>query len=188
MTTAFNLIHTDLFHGSPVNIYENTSNEIFMTARQLATCLEYSRKSQFEKLLSHHPELRENEFSLLATIPVPQTLAYSKAKGLSQQIFVNQQTRLFNENGIYEICALSRKPRARELYHHVKQFSYILHSVQVQVATTHQTQLMALQNQLSLAAASLSQIHTDIKRLQTITQYIADAFTDTYAEEQMSCS
>ena len=112
MTTALNLIHTDLFHGSPVNIYENTSNEIFMTARQLATCLEYSRKSQFEKLLSHHPELRENEFSLLATIPVPQTLAYSKAKGLSQQIFVNQQTRLFNENGIYEICALSRKPRA----------------------------------------------------------------------------
>lgn len=130
----------------------------------------------------------QNEFSLLATIPVPQTLAYSKAKGLSQQIFVNQQTRLFNENGIYEICALSRKPRARELYHHVKQFSYILHSVQVQVATTHQTQLMALQNQLSFAAASLSQIHTDIKRLQTITQYIADAFTDTYAEEQMSCS
>ena len=74
MTNALNLIHTDLFHGSPVNIYENTSNEIFMTARQLATCLEYSRKSQFEKLLSHHPELRENEFSLLATIPVPQTL------------------------------------------------------------------------------------------------------------------
>ena len=90
MTNALNLIHTDLFHGSPVNIYENTSNEIFMTARQLATCLEYSRKSQFEKLLSHHPELRENEFSLLATIPVPQTLAYSKAKGLSQQIFVNR--------------------------------------------------------------------------------------------------
>ena len=113
MTNALNLIHTDLFHGSPVNIYENTSNEIFMTARQLATCLEYSRKSQFEKLLSHHPELRENEFSLLATIPVPQTLAYSKAKGLSQQIFVNQQTRLFNENGIYEICALSRKPRCQ---------------------------------------------------------------------------
>lgn len=74
MTNALNLIHTDLFHGSPVNIYENTSNEIFMTARQLATCLEYSRKSQFEKLLSHHPELRENEFSLLATIPVPQTI------------------------------------------------------------------------------------------------------------------
>ena len=33
-----------------------------------------------DRLLSHHPELRENEFSLLATIPVPQTLAYSKAE------------------------------------------------------------------------------------------------------------
>ena len=115
MTTALNLIHTDLFHGSPVNIYENTSNEIFMTARQLATCLEYSRKSQFEKLLSHHPELRENEFSLLATIPVPQTIPPSKGSTHSQQIFIDQQTRVFNEDGIYEVCMLSRKPKAKAL-------------------------------------------------------------------------
>lgn len=188
MTNALNLIHTDLFHGSPVNIYENTSNEIFMTARQLATCLEYSRKSQFEKLLSHHPELRENEFSLLATIPVPQTLAHSKVKGLSQQIFVNQQTRLFNENGIYEICALSHKPRARELYHHIRQFSHILRCVRVQAVITQQTQFMALQNQLSLVADSLLHIQTDMKCLRTTTQYIADAITDTYAEEQTSYS
>ena len=55
MTNALNLIHTDLFHGSPVNIYENTSNEIFMTARQLATCLEYCNRS----IISRLPESRE---------------------------------------------------------------------------------------------------------------------------------
>lgn len=175
MTTALNLIHTDLFHGSPVNIYENTSNEIFMTARQLATCLEYSRKSQFEKLLSHHPELRENEFSLLATIPVPQTIPPSKGSTHSQQIFIDQQTRVFNEDGIYEVCMLSRKPKAQEFRRHIRQLLKALRRGEVQLNFTQQTQIVALQNKLSLVSSSIYQIQADIKRLQTSTQRIAGA-------------
>ena len=175
MTNALNLIHTDLFHGSPVNIYENASNEIFMTARQLATCLEYSRKSQFEKLLSHHPELRENEFSLLATIPVPQTIPPSKGSTHSQQIFIDQQTRVFNEDGIYEVCMLSRKPKAQEFRRHIRQILKSLRRGEMQLVATQPVQALALQAQLTAMMNSISELKADLKHQSSSLQRIVGA-------------
>ena len=135
------------------------------------TCLLYTS----EKLLSHHPELRENEFSLLATIPVPQTIPPSKGSTHSQQIFIGQQTRVFNEDGIYEVCMLSRKPKAQEFRRHIRQILKSLRRGEMQLVATQPVQALALQAQLTAMMNSISELKADLKHQSSSLQRIVGA-------------
>lgn len=175
MTSNITLARTDIFYNSPVDIYENDEHEIFMTALQLSNCLEYSRKSQFEKLLTHHPKLREDEFSCLATIPVLQTIPPSKGGTIPRQIFVDQQTRIFNEDGIYEVCMLSRKPKADEFRRRIRQILKALRRGEIQLVAAQQAQALAVQTQLTAMMNNISELKTDLEHQASSLQRIVGA-------------
>lgn len=74
-----------------------------MTAAQLAECLEYSDKTVMDKLISRNEYIKTDEFSSTVKMTVP--------RGNS---FTTQNTRVFTEDGIYEITMLSKQPKARQ--------------------------------------------------------------------------
>lgn len=94
---------TEMFGEVQTDIYENEYHEMFMTARQLSECLGYSSKGNFDKLLSRNPYIKELEFSGTVRLTVPQGNSYSI-----------QETRVFNEDGIYEVTFLANTDKAKE--------------------------------------------------------------------------
>ena len=94
---------TEMFGEVQTDIYENEYHEMFMTARQLSKCLGYSSKGSFDKLISRNPYIKESEFSGTVNLTVPHGSGYSI-----------QETRVFNEDGIYEVTFLANTDKAKE--------------------------------------------------------------------------
>lgn len=92
---------TEMFGEVETNIYENADHEMFMTARQLGECLGYSEPTiAINKLVTRHPYLANEEFSVLTRLVSTDGKQYN--------------TRIFNEDGIYEVTFLSDTEKAFE--------------------------------------------------------------------------
>ena len=92
------LIKSENFGEIQCDIYTNGS-ELFMTANQFCECLAEKRKA-FDMRLSRNPYLKTNEFSVS-----------NKMRGTDGKMY---NTRVFNEDGIYEITMLSESKKAKE--------------------------------------------------------------------------
>jgi len=79
-------------------------NEVYMTSAQLSECLGYSSKNGVEKVIQRNPYLKSKEFSGTPNLSVP--------NGVNS--FSNQKTRVFTEDGIYEVTMLSKTEKAKE--------------------------------------------------------------------------
>ena len=102
------LIKQDKFNDILVDVYRNDNDEVFMTAEQLGDALEYSFPRQsINKIVTRAPYLAEEDFS------VETKLTSTDGK------FYN--TRLFTEDGIYEITMLSKQPKAMEFRRFIRQ-------------------------------------------------------------------
>lgn len=99
---ALELVKSENFGTVQADIYSD-GDSVFMTIDQLARCLEYADKSGVEKIVQRNEYLKKVEFSGTVGLSVP------NGKGFSEQ-----QTRLFTEDGIYEVSMLSKQPKARE--------------------------------------------------------------------------
>src|SRR5699024_2929806 len=89
----------EMFQGNEVEIYQLEDGSPVMTIDNLAKSLEYASKSGVENIINRNEYLKDVEFSSTHRMWV----------GNSEQ-----ETRIFNEDGIYEITMLSKKPKARE--------------------------------------------------------------------------
>lgn len=96
------LVKSEHFGDIEADIYCN-GNDMFMTISQLADCLGYADKSGVEKIVQRNAYLKEAEFSGTDNLSVPNGKGFSK-----------QETRVFTEDGIYEITMLSGQPKAKE--------------------------------------------------------------------------
>lgn len=96
------LVKSEHFGEVEADIYSN-GNDMFMTMSQLADCLGYADKSGVEKIVQRNAYLKEVEFSGTDSLSVP------NGKGFSEQ-----QTRVFTEDGIYEVTMLSGQPKAKQ--------------------------------------------------------------------------
>lgn len=96
------LVKSEHFGEVEADIYSN-GNDMFMTISQLADCLGYADKSGVEKIVQRNAYLKEVEFSGTDRLSVP------NGKGFSEQ-----QTRVFTEDGIYEVTMLSGQPKAKQ--------------------------------------------------------------------------
>ena len=92
-----------MFENTPADIYENDSGDMFMTTKQLADCLGYASKNGVESMLNRNPYLKESEFSMVLTIRNPLD---KSEKG--------QETRVFTEDGIYEVSMLANTDKAKD--------------------------------------------------------------------------
>ncbi|MEI5909427.1 phage antirepressor KilAC domain-containing protein [Bacillus spongiae] len=92
---------TNIFEGTQCDILENDKNEVFMTAEQIGNALGYATpRESINKLVSRNEDLREIEFSAEVKMTSTDGKAYN--------------TRVFTEDGIYEVTMLSKTKKAKE--------------------------------------------------------------------------
>ncbi len=93
------LLKEEHFGEIPCDFY-GKDNEVYMTIHQLAECLGYADRSGVQKIVDRNQYLNQPEFSGWDNLSLP-------AGG-------TQRTRIFTEDGIYEVTMLARTERARE--------------------------------------------------------------------------
>ncbi|HFI2691619.1 TPA: BRO family protein [Streptococcus suis] len=103
------VIHTDNFHGHPLDVYGDFENPLFM-AREVAEMIEYSKTSQgYYDVQSMLRKVDEDE--KIKGIPLEGTT----------ETFRSGQTMWFlTEYGLYEVLMRSSKPKAKEFRKVVK--------------------------------------------------------------------
>ncbi|HEM3634645.1 TPA: hypothetical protein U1C44_000054 [Streptococcus suis] len=103
------VIHTDNFHGHPLDVYGDFENPLFM-AREVAEMIEYSKTSQgYYDVQSMLRKVDEDE--KIKGIPLEGTT----------ETFRSGQTMWFlTEYGLYEVLMRSSKPKAKEFRKAVK--------------------------------------------------------------------
>lgn len=92
------LIKSEQFGTVQADIYSN-GKDMFMTINQLADCLDYASKSGVENIISRNEYLKSVEFSS------------------THKLWVDgkqRETRIFTEDGIYEVTMLSSQAKAKE--------------------------------------------------------------------------
>lgn len=102
------VIHTDNFHGHPLDVYGDFENPLFM-ARDIAEMIDYSKTSQ-----GHY-----NTAKMLKSVDDDE-----KVKGIPNgNTRINSGTLVWflTEQGLYEVLFQSRKPIAKEFKKAVKQ-------------------------------------------------------------------
>jgi len=93
------LIKSEKFGEVECDIYSN-KKEMFMTTEQLGSCLGYAYgKQAISKILERNQYLKEKEFSGIVKLGTPSG---------------EQETRVFTEDGIYEVTMLAKTERAKE--------------------------------------------------------------------------
>ncbi len=117
---------TEMFGEVETNIYENESHEMFMTIDQIASCLEYANgRKGIDNLIVRHPYLRDIEFS-----------ATPKLRGTDGKLY---KTRVFNEDGIYEVTFLSDTDKALEFRNWVRKLLKALRKGDMQLTMNNVT-------------------------------------------------
>lgn len=94
-----NLVKSEYFENNLCDVYADGS-ELYMTSEQLGNCLGYSNpRVSINKLVQRNNELRSPEFSSEVNLT-------SEAG--------QRSTRVFTEDGIYEVTMLAKTEKARE--------------------------------------------------------------------------
>ena len=103
MNENLKLIKSSKFGDVECDIYSN-EKEMFMTMNQLSNCLGYKEKDGIKKIVKRNEYLKQKEFSQL--IPI--------SFGEGGQNGTTQETRVFTEDGIYEVTMLAKTEKAKE--------------------------------------------------------------------------
>lgn len=156
----YNLIATDRFYGIETDVYENSKQEMFMTAKQLGECLGYVEPViAVNKLVKRNSYLENCEFSVLTKLVSTDGKLYD--------------TRLFTEDGIYEATFLSKTKRAMEFRVWVRVLLKKLRSGELQINSSQyitelKESIAILQNQLLALSPVLNQKKINIWKSKVI--------------------
>ncbi|TFJ92175.1 BRO-N domain-containing protein [Lentibacillus salicampi] len=142
---SLTLAVNEVFEGNEVEIYWNEQNEPVMTIEQLSKSLGYSDRSGVDKIVQRNSYLDDNEFSV--------------ADKLSSTDGKKYETRIFNEDGIYEVTMLSSKPKAKEFRSFVRKTLKALRKGEIQ-AVQPQSDYDKLQIEKMKAEARLMNART----------------------------
>ena len=137
------LIKSEHFGEIETDIYSNGA-DMFMTINQLAECLGYASKKSLEKLISENPTLKNPEFSTIKKVPHP-------AGG-------TQSTRIFTEDGIYEVTFLSKTEKAKEFRAWVRGILKALRTGKAKLVGMTEYQQMMVQTRAENARIRKAQI------------------------------
>lgn len=94
------IVKSEQFGNVQCDFWRNENGEVFMTIAQLAQALGYADRSGVDKIVQRNEYLTDREFSV-----------QDKMSGTDGKQY---ETRIFTEDGIYEVTMLSRTKVARE--------------------------------------------------------------------------
>lgn len=126
------LIKSSKFGEVECDIYSN-EKEMFMTAEQLGNCLEYQyARESINKLVSRNDYLRNKDFSTEVKLTSTDGKEYT--------------TRVFTEDGIYEVTMLAKTEKAKEFRAFVRKLLKSLKSGEIKLIrpTNEQVQLIEI--------------------------------------------
>ena len=94
------VVKSEMFNGVSCDFYQNENGDVFMTALQLSQSLGYASKSSFDSLISRNEYVKDEEFSATCKLQAPDGKHY--------------ETRIFSEDGIYEVSMLAKTKVAKD--------------------------------------------------------------------------
>jgi len=139
------LVKAESFGSVKCDFWENENGEVFMTINQLARALGYAGRDAIEKMIERNPYLAEVEFSVTDKLSATDGKLY--------------ETRIFTEDGIYEVTMLSKQPKAREFRAWVRKILKSLRKGET-ILTRPQSEDAKLQIQKQRAEAMLLNART----------------------------
>lgn len=149
------LIKSDKFGNTECDIYSD-NNEMYMTARQLGECLEYSDPMRsINKLTERNSYLMNDEFSSVVN------LATVDGK------FRN--ARVFTEDGIYEVTMLAKTEKAKQFRAWVRKLLKSLRSGEVTAIQTDKLNEMKIKAAADRAHAML--MNAENRRLKMLLEH-----------------
>ena len=104
--STLQLVKSENFGDIRADVYSN-GEDMFMTINQLADCLEYLGRDGVEKIIERNPYLKNKEFSVAYRLSATDGKQYN--------------TRVFTEDGIYEVTMISSQPKAKEFRAWIRQ-------------------------------------------------------------------
>lgn len=117
------------------------SQDMFMTISQLSDCLGYADRKSIEKIIERNPYLKDKEFSVTDKLSATDGKKYN--------------TRIFTEDGIYEVTMLAKTAKAKEFRAWVRKLLKSLRKGEtINIATDHLKEI-ELQAKRDRAAAML---------------------------------
>lgn len=136
------------FNGIPCDFYKDSKDEIVMTISQLAECLGYADRKSIEKILERNSYLKSKEFSVTDKLSATDGKTYN--------------TRLFNEDGIYEITMLSKTEKAKEFRAFVRKTLKALRKGEAKLVSMTDYQRMMAQSRIENAKIRKANILTKL--------------------------
>lgn len=153
----------EIFEGNEVEVYQLEDGSPVMIIDDLAKSLGYADKSGIEKMVERNEYLKSIEFST--------TDKLSAVEGGRK---VTRERRIFNEDGIYEITMLSKKPKAREFRAFVRNLLKKLRKGEYQVVQPQseydklQIQKMNAESRLMNARTRQAKLILDMQKNNTL--------------------
>lgn len=144
------------------DFWQNEQNDIFMTINQLAQALGYASKSGIENMISRNEYLKDAEFSCTHKMWV----------GNSEQ-----ETRIFTEDGIYEVSFLSKTAVAKEFRSWVRKITKGLRKGEITIQPIQDVQQATLETEAKVRNAKTRQAHLLVS--------VAERFKDVLPKEQI---
>jgi len=141
------LIKSSKFGEVECDIYSN-EKEMFMTSTQLGECLGYSEpRKSISNLVNRFSYLKDNEFSGVTKMMTP----YMEGG----QNGGPQETRVFTEDGIYEVTMLAKTEKAKEFRTFIRKFLKSLRKGETKLIKTSNEQVQLLEIKKKNADARL---------------------------------
>jgi len=142
------LIKSSKFGEIECDIYSN-EKEMFMTSTQLGECLGYSEpRKSISNLVNRFEYLKDKEFSGVTKMMTPYGEGYGQNGG-------TQETRVFTEDGIYEVTMLAKTEKAKEFRAFIRKLLKSLRKGEVKIVKPSNEQMELLQIKKQNADARL---------------------------------
>lgn len=150
------LIKSSKFNGIECDIYSN-EKEMVMTSTQLGECLGYSNpRIAISNIVERNKYLKEKEFSGVIILSTPSG---------------KQETRVFTEDGIYEVTMLAKTEKAKEFRRFVRKLLKSLRKGNAKIVSMTEYQKLTAEAKLNNSRARMANILMKIASETNIKEY-----------------
>lgn len=160
MSNKLEIVKSEKFNGIECDFYSN-SEEVFMTMNQLSECLGYKDKDGIKKVVKRNEYLKQNEFSRVIPISFQ----------VGGQFVPTQETRVFTEDGIYEVTMLARTEKAKEFRAFVRKVLKSLRKGEIKLIKTPELQKLQVEAKLNNSRARVANVWLKLAEKTNIPEF-----------------